>query len=214
MVLGVIPDILHLIKGKDFAGVLQFLQTSGYGILFILMIVEGPIITYIAAFAASLGIFNIYYIFILSSLGNIVGDLIFFFIGRVSKRGTVERYLHNSLNETKMGRLKGYLERNPGKTIAVIKLTPFLPIPGLIVTGASDISLKKFILYSSIVSMIYSLSMVLLGYYSGVAFLTIAKYVKYIEFLILGTIIIVIGIIFLVRFISRKVSNKIERVQL
>ena len=113
-----IPDILRLIKGSDFAGVLQFLQTSGYGIMFILMLVEGPVITYIAAFAASLGIFNVFYVLILSFFGNLVGDLIFFFIGRVGKESSVQKYVHKSINDTKMGKLKMYLERNPGKTIA------------------------------------------------------------------------------------------------
>lgn len=212
MALNVFIDIISFIKGKDFASMLQFLQTSGYGIMFILMIVEGPIITYMASFAASLGIFNIFYVLILSLLGNILGDLIFFFIGRISKETVVEEYEHKSLNESKISKLKMYLEKNPGRTIAVIKLTPFLPIPGLILTGASKISLKKFIIYSALINIVYAVSMVLLGFYSGVAFLTIAKYVKYAEYLIAGTILLVIGGVFLVRFLSRKISNKIEKI--
>jgi membrane protein DedA with SNARE-associated domain len=212
MALSVIPDILHFIKSSNFAGVLQFLQTSGYGIMFLLMLVEGPIITYIAAFAASLGIFNIFYVFILSFFGNFIGDLFFFFIGRVSKEKTVENYENKHINPTMMSRLKVYLERNPGKTIAVIKLTPFLPIPGLILTGASKINLKKFVYYSAFINILYSLVMIVLGFYSGVAFLTIAKYVKYAEYLIAGTVLFVIGLVFLVRFFSKKISNKLEKI--
>jgi membrane protein DedA with SNARE-associated domain len=212
MSLGIIPDILSLIKGSDFAGVLQFLQTSGYGIMFILMFIEGPIVTYIASFAASLGIFNLFYVFILSSLGNIAGDLLFFFIGRVSKKAAIYRYESKSLNPTRMNKLKMYLEKNPGKTIAVIKLTPFLPVPGLILAGASNVNLKKFITYSVLVTMASSLFMVLLGFYSGVAFLTIARYVKYIEYLIGGTILLIILVFFFFRFVSKKVSNRIEKI--
>ncbi len=212
MVLNVIPDILHFIRGNDFASILQFLQTSGYGIMFILMIIEGPIITYIASFAASLGIFNIFYVFILSSLGNIAGDLIFFLIGRGGKKRTIERYESKSINLTRLSRLKMYLERNPGRTIVVIKLTPFLPVPGLILAGASSISLKKFITYSVLVSMTSALIMTLLGFYSGMAFLAIAKYVKYLEYLIGATIFLVIITVFLVRFISKKLANKIEKI--
>ena len=212
MGLGVIPDILRLIKGSDFAGVLQFLQTSGYGIMFILMLIEGPVITYIAAFAASLGIFNVFYVLILSFFGNLIGDLIFFFIGRVGKESSVQRYVHKSINATRMGKLKIYLERNPGKTIALIKLTPFLPVPGLILTGTSNITLKKFIMYSALINIIYCLSMVILGFYSGVAFLTIAKYVKYIEYLIGGTVLLIAIVFFFLRFVSKKVSNRIEKI--
>jgi len=212
MSLGVIPDILRLIKGSDFAGVLQFLQTSGYGIMFIIMLIEGPIITYIAAFAASLGIFNIFYVFILSFFGNQIGDVVFFLIGRVSKDATVERYVHKSFNEGRMSRLRMYLEKNPGKTIAVIKLTPFLPIPGLILTGASNIKFKKFLVYSALVNIIYSVFMVVLGFYSGIAFLTIAKYVKYMEYLIGGTVILIALIFFLFRFLSKKIPSRIEEI--
>jgi membrane protein DedA with SNARE-associated domain len=101
---------------------------------------------------------------------------------------------------------------NPGKTIAVIKLTPFLPIPGLILAGASNIKLRKFVTYSVIVTVIYALFMVLLGFYSGVAFLTIAKYVKYMEYLIGGTVLLITLVFFLFRFVSKKVSNRIEKI--
>lgn len=176
------------------------------------MLIEGPIITYIASFAASLGIFNIFYVFILSSLGNIIGDLVFFFIGRVSKEAAVEKYVNKSNNPSRMSKLRMYLEKNPGKTIAVIKLTPFLPIPGLMLAGASNMKLKKFITYSVIVTMIYSLFMVLLGFYSGVAFLTIAKYVKYIEYLIGGTVVLITLVFFFFKFVSKKVSSRIEEI--
>lgn len=210
--MSIIPDILHFIKSSNFAGVLQFLQTSGYGIMFILMLIEGPIVTYVAAFAASLGIFNIFYVFILSFFGDFLGDLIFFFIGRISKETVVDEYENKSLNPTRLSRLKMYLERNPGKTIAVIKLTPFLPVPGLILAGASKIDLKKFVLYSALINIVFSLTMILLGFYSGVAFLTIAKIVKYAEYLILGTILLIIGVVFLIRFLSKKISNRIEKI--
>ena len=209
MSLGIIPDILHLIKGSDFAGALQFLQTSGYGIMFMLMVIEGPIITYVAAFAASLDIFNVFYVLILSVLGDVVGDIILFFIGRVSKGKAVQKYENRRLNPTRMGQLKMYLDENPGKAMAVIKLTPLLPIPGLILAGTSNIKFKKFLIYSVGISLIYCLSMVVLGFYSGIAFLTIAKYVKYVEYLIGGTVLLIIGIYFLVKFLSKKVSKKI-----
>lgn len=212
MIANVFHDIVSFIKGSNFAGMLQFLQTSGYGIMFILMLVEGPITTYVAAFAASLDIFNVFYVFILSSLGCIIGDLILFLIGRGSKKTTIEKYESKSLNPTRMNRLKMYLEENPGKTIAIIKLTPFLPVPGLILIGASNINLKNFIFYSVVVTLGYSLSMTVLGFYSGVAFLTIAKFVKYAEYLIGATILLIIGGVFLVRFLSRKISNKIEKI--
>jgi len=176
------------------------------------MLFEGPVVSYVAAFSASLGIFNIFYVLILSSLGNIVGDVILFYVGRFGKRKSVEKYERDSLNPTKMGKIKGYLKRNPGKTIAAVKLTPFLPIPGLILIGSSDIKFRSFLFYSVLVSVIYCLVVVALGFYSGLAFLTIAKYVKYAEYLIGGAIIIGILTFFLIKFVSRKISNRIQKI--
>lgn len=211
MSLGVIPDILHLIKGSDFAGALQFLQTSGYGIMFIIMLIEGPIITYIAAFAASLGIFNIFYVLILSILGDVIGDVVLFYIGRFSKPSKIKKYEDKHLNQSKMNRLKIYLDENPGKAITFIKLTPLLPIPGLILAGTSNIKFKQFLIYSVLVSLAYCFAMGVLGFYSGIAFLTIAKYVKYIEYLIGGTILLGVGIYFLIKFASKKVSKRVGK---
>lgn len=45
------------------------------------MVVEGPIVTSIAAFAASLGYLDIYMILIISLLGNLIPDILLFFIG-------------------------------------------------------------------------------------------------------------------------------------
>ena len=212
MSLGVIPDILHLIRGDDFAGVLQFLQTSGYGIMFLITLVEGRIVTYIASFAASLGIFNVFIVFALSLLGNVTGDVILFYIGRFSKPTSIEKYEDKHLNSTRLNKLKLYLDKNPGKTIAVIKISPLLPIPGLILAGTLNIKFKDFFIYSFVVSFVFDLFLVLLGFYSGVAFLTIAKYAKYIEYLILGTIILIALVFFLFRFVSKKVSNRIEKI--
>lgn len=193
-------------------GLLEFLQTNGYAILLLIMILEGPIVTYIAAFTASLGVFNIYYIFILSLLGNLLGDLAAFYIGRIGNKVVIEKYLSHWLKEKRIERIRNYLKNNPGKTIAVIKLTPPLPVPGLILAGASEVSLRTFLIYSSIVSISYSLSMTLLGFYSGVAFGTISKYVKYIDFIIGGAVLLIIGIYFLIKYLSREISSKIEEI--
>ena len=59
-----------------FDQVLTFIEQNGYVLLFLLMILEGPIVTAAAAFAASLGYLSLPVVFILSVLGNIIGDLI------------------------------------------------------------------------------------------------------------------------------------------
>lgn len=212
MVLNVLPQIISLLKVDNPTTILEFLQTSGYLIMFVIMILEGPIITYVASFAASLDIFNVFYVAILSFLGNVLGDLICFFIGRAGKKLVVKRFVVKTIGKGRMNFLMEYLRKNPGKAITIVKLTPPLPVPGLILSGTSDMSLRKFIFYSSVVSAIYTVFLVFLGFYSGVAFEMIATYVKYIGYLIGGTILIIILVFLIVKFISKRVSNKIEEI--
>jgi membrane protein DedA with SNARE-associated domain len=208
----ILLNALSFLKLQNPDSVLQFLQTSGYLIMFVLMTLEGPIVSYVSAFLASLDVFNIYYVAILSFFGNVLGDVIFFSIGRIGKKLVVERFVTKTLSTNRTNRLGNYLKENPGKAITVIKLTPPLPIPGLILTGASDVSFKKFFIYSSIVSLGYTLFIVLLGFYSGMAFAAISKYVRYIDILIGVLILMCIGIFFLIKYVSRKISKRFARI--
>jgi membrane protein DedA with SNARE-associated domain len=176
------------------------------------MIVEGPIVTFISAFAASLDVFNVFFVWILSILASTVMDLMWFSIGRYNGETAFYKYFVNKIGEGRIKRLETYLIDNPFKTIAIIKLTPALPIPGLILSGAIKVPFRKFFPYSSIIVVAYSTLMTVLGYYSGVAFNTVWKYFRYGE-IIVGISIISIVIIWLVsRKISKKLSNKIEKI--
>ena len=193
----------------DPSALLTLLQTSGYFIMFLIMIPEGPIITYVAAFAASLGVFNIYTVFILSLLGNIIGDLVVFLIGRYAGKWALKKFVSSKTGEEKLENLKKKIHTNPGKTVAVVKLTPALPVPGILTLGSLDLSLKTFMFYSFIISLIYSAVFTVLGYYSGVAFIELSKYIKYGELLIGGAVLLTIGLWFLVRYLSTKVSKNL-----
>lgn len=190
---------------------LSFLQANGYAIMFILMVIEGPIVTYVAAFAASLGIFNVYYVLIISFLGNIIGDIVVFYMGRFGRRYVIERYVSHWLKAKKIKKIRKYLKENPGKTIAVIKLTPGLPVPGVMLTGVSEIPFKTFLYYSSILCFGYSLTMTLLGFYSGIALGSLPKYIRGAEYVIIGVLLFAIIIYYLMKYVSKIIATKIEK---
>jgi membrane protein DedA with SNARE-associated domain len=195
----------------DTSQFLSILQIHGYIFMFLLMFLEGPITTYVAAFAASLGAFNIYLVFLISALGNFSADLLYFFIGRKSKKTSLSRYIQNKISIKRIKKIKDYLKEHPWKTIAFIKLTPPLPKPGLILCGASGLKAKKFIFYSLLITFIYSMVLVLLGFYSGQAFLILSKYVKFIGFLIVAALILILIFWRLIQFFSKKISPIIAK---
>jgi len=191
------------------AGLLAFMQNQGYILIFLLIAIEGPIMTYVAAFAASLGFFNIYMIFAVSILANVFADLIYFGIGRLTKRKRIQKYVDHVLEPKKAKHIKDYLKNNPIKTLTLIKYS--IAIPGLILTGSTDMSVKRFVFYSFMLTIPVYIIINLLGFCSGLAFSNIYKYVKYGEWLI-PLLIISIGVAwFLSKKISAKLAEKIEK---
>ena len=75
----------------SFSSALAFTISQSYLFIFIVMVIEGPIITTAASFAASLGYFNIGIIFLLSLLGDLVGDGLHYIIGRTARVAFVEK---------------------------------------------------------------------------------------------------------------------------
>jgi len=191
-------------------GLLAFVQNHGYFIVFLLVIVEGPLTNYVAAFASSLGFFNVYIILILSILANYMADLIYFFIGRLGKKALVERRINNLLDSERIKKIKEYLGKNPGKILTIIKIAPPLPMPGLILAGTTNMKTSKFIFYSFIITVVLSSFFTVLGYFSGMAFNIIPKYFKYGELIITAALIVILAIWIWLRFNSEKISKRIK----
>ena len=185
---------------------LAFLQSSGYLVIFILMIVEGPLITYFAAFAASLGIFNIYIIFWLSLIGNFLSDLIFFSIGKFGNRIFLYKYLSRPKHKF-LVRLKYHLEENTLRALSIMKIILPLAAPGIVILGTSKVSFRKFALLALIMGIPFSLFFTIIGFYSGVAFNSLFEYFK------LGEVAILIFLLFfiLIWFLYKKLSNPLAR---
>ena len=176
----------------SFSGVLAILQAQGYLIMFLLMFYEGPMITSVAAFAASLGYFNIYIVFGLSVLGNITGDIVYYIIGRVGRKIVVDRYFKKyGISNKVLSKLEIHLKNHPWKLLTLIKVIPPLPTPGLILAGAIKMSFAKFLFYTASISFIFSLIFAVLGYYLGAAFYSVFSYTKYLPYGVIGLIIIV-----------------------
>jgi len=189
---------------------LSYIQGISYVIMFCLFLIEGPIFNYVVGFASSLGFFNIFIVLLLAVAGNVIGDIIYFFLGRIWGTTLIKKYLERSINSSKTQKIKTYLKNNPGKTIFVVKTAPLVPVPGLILIGTTNIKFKNFLYYSIVFSVIQCMIMVFIGYYSGKLFGLLFSYVKYSSYLIGAFIILSIGIYFLIKYIMQKLSSKIE----
>lgn len=180
--------------------------------MLLLMVVEGPIITYIASFAAASGIFNIYIVFLLSVIGNTVPDKIFYFIGKFLRGDTVERFLaYFGMHKKLIKSLENQLEKHLGKAIISAKLTPILPVPAMLLAGFMKVDFRKFFIISTLFDIIASIVFVMAGYYMGWATDITLKYLRleviFVPILILAAILFY----YLSKFAYLKVAMRFRR---
>jgi membrane-associated protein len=183
----IMPDL-------DTSFLINLIQIHGYLFLFFLMILEGPVITMIAGFIASFGILNIHYLIILATLGNFIPDLMFFSIGKFSRIKKIENFLYNlGMTKARMIKIERNLKKHPIKSIVIIKLTPILAIPGIIVAGfMKSSSLKKFAIISLITNIISAFVFLSIGFYSGAILNKIMNYFRLSQYFIFFIILAVI----------------------
>lgn len=199
-----IPDTL--------SSAVSFAQANGYFIIFLIMVFEGPMITTAAAFAASLGTFNIFFIFLLALLGDITGDFLFYGIGRFTRYSFINKYGHYiGINKTTVKLLEKKLHKHFVKTFIFVKNAPILCQPGLVAMGTLKVPAKKFFLWSFIITLPKSLFFSCLGYFGGVAIIKILDYFNLVQYAIPIAIIIGILVYYLINKFDINILKKEEK---
>jgi membrane protein DedA with SNARE-associated domain len=181
------------------------LSLWGYPIMLFLMIVEGPIVTIVAAFLASMGYFNIFAVFGLSIAGDVIGDIILYYIGYFGGEKIlpkVEKFL--KISKSTVEKLKQKFHKNSGRIIFYVKSTTGLSYITFITAGTLKMRISKFIYFSILGGLIWSSFLVIMGYFFGYAADKISEYIRY-----AGAVIVAIaGIFFIILIWYKKKQAK------
>ena len=193
----------------SFSIILPWILTSGYLMIFVAIIIGGPIFISAAAFAAALGYLNVYFIFSLALFGELAVDVIFYLIGYISRAGVVEKFGHYfGLTDSRILKLEKLLLNHTWKALFVIKYSPIIPVPGFVITGAAKLKFKKFFYILLALSLPKAVFFTILGYFFGRAYDSLAKYFNYGQYFIVVVIILFIVIHYLFRRFSNKISEE------
>lgn len=196
-----------MVDMSSFDSVLNFIQYHGYLIIFLIMIVEGPIVITATSFAASLGYFNIWIIFILGCLGDIIGDALIYYIGYIGRKKFIKNYGHFfGIKQSTLKKIKGHFSNHMGKTLFTAKMTP-LAVPVLMMAGASKVPVRKYAFWNLVIIFPKTIFFTTLGYFFGVFADSILSYYQRIEYYIIALIIGVVVIYWLGKKISEKLFN-------
>lgn len=196
---------------STFPTVLTWTTQHGYPLIFLVMVAEGHVIISAMSFAVTFGYFNLWIIFLLGFMGDIVGDFLWYGIGYFGGKPMVKKFGHIfRVSEERMERLRLFLERHPGKALAVIKFSPFIPAPGLILVGFSRMNVKKFFSTISAIIIPKTIFFMALGYFFGNAFTALYRYIK--NGLYAAAIILVLAwvVFHIYKQFGTKVSEQIE----
>jgi len=179
----------------------------GYFILFPLATIEGPIITVIGGFLASLGFLNAFIVYGVVIMGDLVGDVIFYAIGRWGGRKFVEKWgQYIGVTPERVLHLEKHFEKHNVKTILFGKWTQSVGFAILMAAGMAKAPFKKFIWLNLIGSLPKSLAFLLIGYYFGQAYQQIDKYFGYATMSMFFVIILAAAIYFFVKKFKSNVA--------
>lgn len=190
----------------------NLISTHGYWFIFFMMFFEGPMVTTAAAFAAALGLFNVYIILFLTFAANLLADIVFYQLGYWGRENVVKKFGKRfGSGESNIKKIEGMLNRNFLAAIAFIKITPGVPPLGLTLVGALRIPFKKFIETNLLIAIPYALFFVILGYYAGLANAVADKYLHHSQYwLALVPIAIILGS-YLYKKTFSIIARKIEK---
>lgn len=192
-----------------FSIILPWVIANGYFLIFVAIIIGGPIFIAAAAFAAALGYLNIYVIFSLAFFGEMAVDIAFYLIGRVGRVHVVEKFGHYfGLTNERILKLEKMLHKHSWKALLIIKYSPVMPVPGFIITGAAKLNFKKFFYILLVLSLPKAVFFTLIGYFFGKAYDPLAKYFYYGQYLIIAVIILFIVLNYIFVRISKKITDE------
>jgi len=197
---------------NDFTSVLDFVGSSSYFLIFIAMVLEGPMVTSAAAFAASLGYLNIFVVFFLALLGTLTGDAIHYYFGKILRKRVINRYIKkNGIKTSQIKKLDKKIHNNLWKSMMVVKMTPPLSTPGLLLMGATEVPINRYVFISLIVSLPLTIFYTALGFYFGFAVKNVLDYFKMGEYALFFIIITMIIVFFLYKVVYKRILKRVER---
>jgi membrane protein DedA with SNARE-associated domain len=169
----------------------QLIASWGYAGIFVTMTLESALIPIpseavipFAGFLAYMGEMNIWLIVLVSSMANLTGSIIAYFIGKYLGRGFVERYgRYVLLNMGHLRQVEKWFEKYGSLTVLFSRMLPLIRTYNALPAGMGKMNFAKFCLYTFIGSVPWNLALVFVGYFLKQNWNVLEKYSLYIDIL-------------------------------
>lgn len=180
--------------------ILALLLQYKYLILFPISVIEGPIISILAGVLIAQNLLNPWITWTLLVIGDIVGDTLYYCLGRYGGRPFIKKHGHLlRLREEKMTQWEEHFHHKaPKRTLFLGKTQPWGSVI-LFAAGATKMPYLKFLLINTVASIPKALLLILIGYYFNEAYIVMDRYLQY-----TGIILTIIGILIVLYFFLKK----------
>lgn len=177
-------------------GIITLLLTYKYLILVPIAIVEGPIASVIAGFLVTLGFLNIFFVYVIIVLGDIIGDTALYYLGYGGKTILNKYGSFLGITQERLEQAKRYFETKHQKAIILSKIIHGVGVAGLVTAGILRIPYRRYIKSCITVTIPQSAILLLTGILFGHAYLQIGKYLDYFAATISIVVLAVVAFLF------------------
>lgn len=184
--------------------ILYLLLKFKYLILFPLAIVEGPVLAIIAGFICTEGYLNIFIVYPVIVLGDVVGDSIVYMVGRWGVPVFLKKILkHFGMKTENIEKARGYFDANSQKAISLSKITLGIGIAGIYFAGNARIPYSRFLKICLVTSALQYVVYLGIGLLFGSAYQQISHYLNFFAAFLIVTFLSVISF-YVIKSICRK----------
>jgi membrane protein DedA with SNARE-associated domain len=161
-------------------GQLPHLGYWTYLALAILVAIEGPVATLLGAAAASAGLMRPWLVFVAAAIGNLSADSVWYSLGYAGKLEWALRFGRRlGLQHEFLERLEQGMHEHAARILFMAKLTVSFMIPSLIAAGLVKVPWRRWFPALFAGEMIWTGSLVLIGYYATEAIKRVEQGVEY-----------------------------------
>ena len=190
--------------------IISTISGSGYIGIFLLMIAESALIPIpsevvmpFSGYLVSTGKFNVVYVIIAGSIGNLVGSLVAYYVGFKLGREFILRYgKYVLLRKSHLELTESYFKKYGDRSTFISRMLPAVRTYISLPAGVAKMNLKKFIIYTLIGSIIWNSALTYVGIQLGQEWKNILHYSDYFD----G--IVIIGVIIAIIIFLRSRRNK------
>jgi membrane protein DedA with SNARE-associated domain len=174
-----------------------------YPLLALLVAVEGPIATLLGAAAASAGLMRLGLVFVAAATGNLTADSLWYSLGRAGKLEWALRFGRRlGLRREVLEQVEQSMHEHALKILFVAKITVSFIIPSLIAAGLMKIPWRRWFPAVFCGEMIWTGSLVLVGFYATEA---VKRLALGIEYLVAGlSLLFILFLLWMGRRVLRK----------